>query len=333
MGTDQGVTYQTPGSGNITQTDTVAESDAAVVFASTDVANANNYLRLKAGSPAANVGNNDYVRNATPPITTDAAGAMRIQGGTVDLGAYESAPAPTAPTIALSGTGITGDATPGYTVSVAADVGTLDVMVDIGGSATQWTVTTDDAAITTNLAPITMTGDGTAVITISDNPSTTDTRTATLTFTSDGTPAATATVAITQLAAIPVPPPSISLSSNAATAVAGGETVDATVTFANADSWTAVSAPGNPTGMVSGINPATGTANGTVQITIAANTGAERMATITFTTTGGTGTAATATLTITQAAAVPTITLGNTAITAIAAGEMVGCNRYLCQRR
>ena len=311
------------GSANVTEAGTVAESDASVVFASTTASEAN-YLHLKDGSPAVGAGNNDYVNNATPRITTDAAGAMRIQGGTVDLGAYESASAPTAPTIALSGTGITGDATPGYTVSVAADVGTLDVMVDIGGSATQWTVTTDDAAITTSLNnPITMTGDGTAVITISDNPSTTDTRTATLTFTSDGTPAATATVAITQLAAIPVPPPSITLSSPTATAVAGGETVDVTVTFANADSWTAVPAPGNPAGMVSGISPTTGTANGTVQITIAANTGAERMATITFNTVGGTGTAATATLTITQDAAPPTITLGNTAITAIAAGEMV----------
>ena len=304
-GAGAGLIYENLTSSDVTEAGTVAESDAMVVFASTDVANANNYLRLKDGSPAVGAGNNDYVRNATPPITTDAAGAMRIQDGTVDLGAYESASAPTAPTIALSGTGITGDATPGYTVSVVADVGTLDVMVDIGGSATQWTVTTDDAAITTNLAPITMTGDGTAVITISDNPSTTDTRTATLTFTSDGTPAATATVAITQLAAIPVPPPSISLSSNAATAPAGGETVNVTVTFANADSWTAVPAPDNPAGMVSGISPTTGTANGTVQITIAANTGAERMATITFTTTGGTGTAATATLTITQDAVIP----------------------------
>ena len=42
------------------------------------------------GSPAVNAGNNDYVNNATPPITTDAAGAARIQIGTVDLGAYES---------------------------------------------------------------------------------------------------------------------------------------------------------------------------------------------------------------------------------------------------
>ena len=91
------------------ETNTVNESDAAVVFASTTAADAN-YLHLKNGSPAANAGNNDYVNNATPPLTTDAVGAARIQGGTVDLGAYESdIKAEQTITFTLATTGTAGD--------------------------------------------------------------------------------------------------------------------------------------------------------------------------------------------------------------------------------
>ena len=64
----------------------VDASDAAVVFASTD-ATEDDYLRLATGSPAVNAGNDTYIPAG---ITIDAAGEMRIQGGTVDLGAYES---------------------------------------------------------------------------------------------------------------------------------------------------------------------------------------------------------------------------------------------------
>ena len=94
LGTDQGVRYTTPGSANITEENTVDESDVAVVFASTDAMNAN-YLRLRTGSPAVNTGNDDYLNNGTPgnpddDIKIDAAGEVRNQGGSVDLGAYES---------------------------------------------------------------------------------------------------------------------------------------------------------------------------------------------------------------------------------------------------
>ena len=67
---------------------------AAAVFESTATDN-DDYLRLKAGSPAISAGNNDFLNNGTPDnteddVTTDLAGNVRIQGGTVDLGAYES---------------------------------------------------------------------------------------------------------------------------------------------------------------------------------------------------------------------------------------------------
>ena len=71
---------------NVTLSNTIKESDAAVVFASTNAVNAD-YLRVAAGSPAVNAGNNNYIPTG---IMTDAAGNIRIQGGRIDLGAYES---------------------------------------------------------------------------------------------------------------------------------------------------------------------------------------------------------------------------------------------------
>ena len=94
-----GIVYATPGAMGISEANTVdqtgtAAEAAAAVFASTTASEAN-YLRLKEGSPAANAGNNDFLNNGTPDntkddVTTDVAGDARIQGGTVDLGAYES---------------------------------------------------------------------------------------------------------------------------------------------------------------------------------------------------------------------------------------------------
>ena len=121
LGTDQGIVYRTSGSANITEAGTVDESDATVVFASTTASNAN-YLRLAAGSPAVNAGNNLYLNNGTPgntddDIKTDLAGEMRIQGGTVDLGAYEGAfVAPTAQVITFT------DPTRGATVRVGQSI-------------------------------------------------------------------------------------------------------------------------------------------------------------------------------------------------------------------
>ena len=58
------------------------------------------YYPLNAGSPAINAGDNALAVDADGnPLTTDEAGNDRIQGGTVDMGAYESPYAPAAPTI------------------------------------------------------------------------------------------------------------------------------------------------------------------------------------------------------------------------------------------
>ena len=86
MGVTAGISYENDASSNIIEFGTVAESNADVVFAST-MADVANYLRLKDGSPAVNAGRNNYIPS---DIMTDIADAVRIQKGTVDLGAYES---------------------------------------------------------------------------------------------------------------------------------------------------------------------------------------------------------------------------------------------------
>ena len=99
---------------NVALTNTIEESNAAVVFASTDATNAN-FLRLADDSPAVGAGENSYIPGG---ITTDAADEVRIQSGTVDLGAYEST---------LLSQAITfDDPTGGATVEVVGE--TLDLM-------------------------------------------------------------------------------------------------------------------------------------------------------------------------------------------------------------
>ena len=153
---------------SVTLTNTIEESNVATVFASI-VADEDNFLRLAAGSPALNAGNNDYVNNAAPPITTDAAGEMRIQGDTVDLGAYEGAAAvaPMAQAIAFTSddTGAVGD---DITLAATGGASGLDVTFEIttetlpdGLAATTGEVATlgDDGTT------LTLTGVGTVEIT------------------------------------------------------------------------------------------------------------------------------------------------------------------------
>ena len=170
MGTDQGVVYTTPGSGNITEENTVDESDVAVVFASTDAMNTN-YLRLAAGSPAVNVGNNLYLNNGTPgnlsdDITTDVAGETRIQNGTVDLGAYES-DLKAAQTITFTAPADDGMGSVG-TVALTATTNAAGLFVSFSIETTP-----DGIATLTNngdgTGTLVITGGGTVVVTASHN--------------------------------------------------------------------------------------------------------------------------------------------------------------------
>ena len=161
LGTNQGVVYSNPGSPNITEANTVDESDATVVFVSTDAMNAN-YLRLRVGSPALNAGNNLYLNNGTPvdtndDIKIDAAGNARIQGDMVDLGAYEGAvAAPMAQAIAFTSddTGAVGD---DITLAATGGASGLDVTFEI----TTETLPDGSAATTGEVA--TLGGDGTTL--------------------------------------------------------------------------------------------------------------------------------------------------------------------------
>ena len=148
-----GIVYVTSGPTDI---DTVNESDAEAVFASTNAADVY-YLRLVTGSPALNVGNNDYVNNASPPITTDAVGATRIQASTVDLGAYEGAfAAPIAQVITFTSDDA-GDV--GTDIDLVATAGSgLDVTFEITGEfETDGTTPAIDGTVAT------LSGDGTTL--------------------------------------------------------------------------------------------------------------------------------------------------------------------------
>ena len=139
----------------------VDASDAAVVFAGTDSMNAN-YLRLKAGSPALNAGNNDYLNNGTPgdtddDITTDAAGNDRIQDGTVDLGAYEGVVESQTITFTLATTGTIGTSIP------------LAATTDATGLFVTFSIETTPA---TGVATLTDNGDGTGTLVLLDSTGT-----------------------------------------------------------------------------------------------------------------------------------------------------------------
>ena len=149
---------------NVTLTNTIEESDAAAVFASLDT-NEADYLRLRAGSPTVDAGDNAYLNNGTPEnteddIMTDAAGEPRIQGGTVDLGAYESDPSTSAaPTISISTTDTTIEAN---------DTSAISVAFTVGGNATGWESTVTGNFITLDTA---MNNDQTGEVTITATPS------------------------------------------------------------------------------------------------------------------------------------------------------------------
>ena len=156
-GGDTGIVYATPNAVGIMDIATVDTSDAAAVFAST-TASEENYLRLKEGSsPAINVGNNDYL---SPAITADLAGAIRIQGGTVDLGAYES------------DTKLEQMIT--FTLADTGTVGATLTLTETASSGLKVSYTTSNAAVAaigtgTNAGKLVLLMEGTATITASQS--------------------------------------------------------------------------------------------------------------------------------------------------------------------
>ena len=137
----------------------ITASSFADIFLST-VLGSPGYLWLKAGSPAVNSGNNDWIDGEADAYETgdetgltDLAGNPRLAGSQVDLGAYEYDA--TLPVFLLT-------TDPAVTTRLPVPAGTITATIDIGGSATGWTATTDDSFIT--LSPESGTGDGTLTI-------------------------------------------------------------------------------------------------------------------------------------------------------------------------
>ena len=139
----QGVIYADH-TATITETLTNPESDPGTVFASTTPTDPT-YLRLTDASPAVNAGNNTYLNNDTPDdpdddLRIDLAGVARKQGGTVDLGAYESAAKGTQTTdFTLPTAGVVGaevplaaTATSGLPVTYASSAPTVAAVMDDG---------------------------------------------------------------------------------------------------------------------------------------------------------------------------------------------------------
>jgi hypothetical protein len=184
------------------------------------------------------------------------------------------------------------------TVNIAATSDTVDLTVTAN---VNWTVVSSDAwAVVT---PATGSNNGTVNVTVAANTGVQ--RTATITISGGGL---TQTVDITQAEQ---PTPTLTVTPATVNIAAAGDTVDLTVT-ANVD-WTAVSSDAWVV-----VTPATGSSDGTVNVAVTANTGAQRTATITIS-----GEGLTQTVNITQAQPAPTLTVTPATVHIAAAGDTV----------
>ncbi|MFN8531109.1 MAG: Calx-beta domain-containing protein [Anaerolineae bacterium] len=95
------------------------------------------YYPLNSGSSAINAGDNSLIPGG---VTTDQAGNARIQGGTVDMGAFESAFVPVVSvTASQPNASEIGPATGTFTLTRTGGLSALTVTFSIGGTATQGT--------------------------------------------------------------------------------------------------------------------------------------------------------------------------------------------------
>ena len=219
------------------------------------------------------------------------------------------------PTLTLSGEGIilpTED-NPNHTVNVSATEKTLDVKIDLDGSATGWKVsrTLDIENFITLPATTVGMGDSTVGIAIAEN-STTEKRSATITFTSTSTEENSGspivqTLVITQEGMTTLTLTSPNTVNVESTATTPNDFIEITFIVENgATGWTATLS-GNP---FLKLNKRSGNAGlDTIKAAAIANTGAERTATITLTTIGDTGPVDSKTITIKQAVGPHKLTL------------------------
>ena len=189
---------------------------------------------------------------------------------------------------------------------------TETITFEVGGSATDWTASSDQSFVTLD---ITSGASGTGLMaTVTENRDVQ--RTATITITTEGQlgEARTATVMITQTGAPNSPTLSVATPSGATTVAYTTDSVEIMFTTANATGWESVISYGDGAEeFVTLTGNPLDTGEVTVKAAVTGNIGVERSAKIVFSTTGTTGggsfSSAKDSLTITQAGAPPIFTL------------------------
>ena len=154
---------------NVALSNTIEESDASAVFVSIMAAD-DDFLRLKDGSPAVNAGNDAHISG----ILTDVAGDTRIQRGTVDLGAYESA-FDTPQIITFTAPAVDITKTVGEVVPLIATTNAVGLFVSFTITTTPDTgvARLTDNGSTDGIGSLTLDGEGTVTVTASQTGGTT----------------------------------------------------------------------------------------------------------------------------------------------------------------
>ena len=201
------------------------------------------------------------------------------------------------------------------TISTDYNEVTKAITFEVGGSATDWTASSDQSFVTLD---ITSGASGTGLMaTVTENRDVQ--RTATITITTEGQlgAAKTATVMITQTGALNSPTLSVTTPSGDATvaytATTTSDSVEIMFTTANATGWESMISYGVGVGefvTLSDTVNADQTDTVKIKVAVTENVGVERSAKIVFSTTGQTGfSSAKDSLTITQGGAPPTFML------------------------
>lgn len=232
-------------------------------------------LHLTSGSPSANTGNTSAVPST---LTTDVAGGERIQGGTVDMGAYEGT-AGGGNTLSVSLSPSTIQENGGTSTGTVTRPGETTAALEVALTSSDATVATVPASVTIEAGSSTATFTATAV----DNPAVTGDRTSVITASATDMEngAATLTVTDDDSLSLTVSPGSISENGGTATgtvSTASARETDLTVSLASSNTAAATvptqvtisTGSTQATFTVTGVDDGTAAGDRTVTITASA---------------------------------------------------------------